>query len=73
MRLSLCQILIILLVLIYIGLLCWRLSHTSNFNQEKSSDISTHFPLTKTAFYINMDKDTSRNGHIQTLLNSIGF
>ena len=39
----------------------------------KLKEHSTHFPLTKTAFYMNLDKDTRRNRHIQTLLNSIGF
>jgi len=55
---------------------CWNILDTEQWLDPKLKEleeISTHFPLTKTAFYINLDKDTRRNRHIQTLLNSIGF
>ena len=67
---------IIFIILVCSGLLLVELYHIRNMNinnKGKLSDTSTHFPLTKTAFYMNLDKDISRNVHIQTLLNSMGF
>jgi len=52
---------------------CWDILDTEQWLDPELEEHSVHFPLTKTAFYINLDKDTSRNSHIQTLLNSIGF